>query len=409
MLPALFIGFVYGYAKNDPPLALCWNEFASTCGCPATCASCCEDDDTPCLSTECDVQKDCTVSCKNNVFGMKLAPALPPAKQAFRNNSLQSWGVAVMKSEEDSKYHAFVDTLSNNCGLGAWTTNSQIVHAVSSSPAGPFATQDVVLPVFHSNPSLTRHTDGTYLLYTVGQTNETASYQADCRTKPGTPGSCAPSIFPPHCYTGNRVELHYSKSLNGPWELLMLPDGTSDILPGGTNPQATVLANGTVVMAFTGQGVPGVHEGFYVATAVSWKGPYVVHTSPLFEFDGPMVFEDPFLYYSHREERWHALVHQYNRTNPAHQVLVGGFAWSSGTGKTILEDLFGNWTYRAKAGAVFNTTVPFVDGSSQTFARRERPALLFDAHGRPAMLYTGVCEGGGSTNCWTLAQPFSAW
>jgi hypothetical protein len=175
------------------------------------------------------------------------------------------------------------------------------------------------------------------------------------------------------------------------------------------------MGNGTVVLAFTGQGVPGVGEGFYVATAASWKGPYVVHKDPLFKFDNAhsIVFEDPFIYYSRSEQRWHALVHQYNRTHADRQVLVGGFAWSAGIGsagkrQTVLDDLFGNWTYRAEAGAVFNTTVSFVDGSSKTFTRRERPVLLFDARGQPLMLYTGVCEGAGSAHCWTLGQPVIA-
>eukprot|EP00935_MAST-01C_sp_MAST-1C-sp1_P002224 g2224.t1 len=77
---------------------------------------------------------------------LDLAPAPPPARQAFRNNSLQSWGITVMESEEDGQYHAFVDTLSNNCGLGSWITNSQIIHATSDAPTGPFAMREVVLP-----------------------------------------------------------------------------------------------------------------------------------------------------------------------------------------------------------------------------------------------------------------------
>ena len=124
-----------------------------------------------------------------------------------------------------------------------------------------------------------------------------------------------------------------------------------------------------------------------------------------------IVFEDPFLYYSQHEHRWHALVHQYNRTHPAVQVRVGGFACSAGTkaGATvedIFEDLLGNWTYRAAEGAVFNTSVDFTDGSSMTFARRERPMLLSDRNGAPSVLYTAVCEGAGQGGgCWSLAQP----
>ena len=66
-----------------------------------------------------------------------------------------------------------------------------------------------------------------------------------------------------------------------------------------------------------------------------------------------------------------------------------------------------HWRYTS--AAVYNTTVKYEDGSQVTFARRERPELLFDEKtGRPTHLVTGVVEqGGGGMNdrSFTLVQP----
>ena len=57
------------------------------------------------------------------------------------------------------------------CGLHAWETNSEIVHLVSTAPDTPFVFHDVVLPPWHHGVGVTRHLDGTFLMFTMGGTN----------------------------------------------------------------------------------------------------------------------------------------------------------------------------------------------------------------------------------------------
>ena len=42
-----------------------------------------------------------------------------------------SWGASVLHAPEDGKYYAFAASMINNCLLGDWQTNSEVVLAVS--------------------------------------------------------------------------------------------------------------------------------------------------------------------------------------------------------------------------------------------------------------------------------------
>ena len=58
----------------------------------------------------------------------------------------------------------------------------------------------------------------------------------------------------------------------------------------------------------------------------------------------------------------------------------------------------------------FIVSLNYDDGGSVTFARRERPELLFDEKtGHPTFLVTGVVDprghGGKEDRSWTLVQP----
>ena len=77
-----------------------------------------------------------------------------------------SWGGSVL--HQDGKYWMFAAEMANQCTLGQWTTNSQVVNAVSSSPLGPFVRQGIAIPPWSHNPQAVRAPDGTYVIYTLG-------------------------------------------------------------------------------------------------------------------------------------------------------------------------------------------------------------------------------------------------
>ena len=107
------------------------------------------------------------------------------------------------------RYHLFTTVFTNGCGLSGWTTNSIIVHSVADSASGPFTFHDTALPIYHTNPQVVQHTDGTYLLFAAGAIN--ASLELPCRD--GAPVRAGPAG------PWTKTAMYTSKSLYGPWKL----------------------------------------------------------------------------------------------------------------------------------------------------------------------------------------------
>ena len=122
-------------------------------------------------------------------FVLDLAPAAPVATQAFANRTLSSWGGNAAK-HTDGKYHMFAAAMTQGCNLGAWKTNSEVIHAVGDTPLGPFKFVEVLLGRWHHNPQLFVHPDGTWMILsmsTVGALQLILSFDFDC--------CCLPSSF----------------------------------------------------------------------------------------------------------------------------------------------------------------------------------------------------------------------
>jgi hypothetical protein len=279
-----------------------------------------------------------TSSAQQQQLPFSILPA-NRAAPAARWPGTTTWGIAVGK--EGDVYHAFVNTVANNCSLASWTPNSKIVRATSSSALGPFEPQETVLEAFHGNPQLTRAPDGTWLLFTVGIGSLRAEQLHEC---PG-PGHSGPRPPQPHVNTVNMTVLHSAKSLLGPWTRVPGTDGAESILPGLTNPTAHIMPNGSVVVLGIPQGCCSCAPGgcLHAATAPHWSGPYTLErTRGIIPFEATSitdwVFEDPFVFWDGAARRWHLLMHQYNASDSGHQRLDGGYAVSEG------EDLWGEWS-----------------------------------------------------------------
>jgi hypothetical protein len=268
--------------------------------------------------------------CEQPPYVLDLLPAALPAQQAYRNATLSSCerfptpafpmtasartalpcvctpplvrqlnpcaasacagGGNAVKDPKTGVYHAFFAAMRNEpgskgvCNLGAWTSNSEVIHVTSSSPTGPFKMQDVALPPWHHNPQAILHPDGHWLLYTIGTVG--VPPQKSCGV--GAALADRPRLGGPK--TGEYVQCHYSQSPSGPWTFLNITKDASN--PGifgggstsnsdhGTNPTPVVLANGTVVI--------GAHDnrGFYVQVGPTWRGPFTRWPGGyLFEFE----------------------------------------------------------------------------------------------------------------------------
>eukprot|EP00051_Salpingoeca_urceolata_P007620 m.99073 g.99073 ORF g.99073 m.99073 type:complete len:507 (+) comp15314_c0_seq1:60-1580(+) len=331
-----------------------------------------------------------------------LRPAYPPP--AFVANTT-SWGASVvLDSPSDgtgpnhsttNTYHMFLAEMTHSCGMSAWSTNSIIRHAVSSSPEGPFVRKEVVRPEFAHNPTAVRAPDGTYLIYHIGCGNGRPGYPPCTDCQGGKTGKSCHGPGEQMACSSTTTNLLYASSLDGPWKEWNANFTLSPTMtwPGVDNPTVTFFPNGSLLMLGRGGDPRRESESDGVITAPSWRGPYTFHTvvgSP-----GSPAVEDPFVWQDHRGN-FHALFHKFTDEHPGsggHAFSTDGFSW------TLTDE------------AAYTTVVTTADGTEHPFNRRERPHLLFDSTGtRPRVLYTTLTNWSssganlGHDNAFSFAQ-----
>ena len=207
-----------------------------------------------------------------------------------------SWGGNVNKGD-DGKYWLLAAEMAQQCSLKHWTTNSQVVAAVSDSPDGPFVRQNIALPPWAHNPETIRAPDGTWILYTLGDgsgSNEPWGPQVNCSAMPAPPrgatvqpdlrstarvGGAAELGGSPSCFPNCNFTMHTSKSPLGPWTatLQMVQNWTNASWNlGNWNPAPMVLPDGRVrIMAHTDW---AGWAGVTILEAPTYEGPYTVKT-----------------------------------------------------------------------------------------------------------------------------------
>lgn len=308
---------------------------------------------------------------------LELLPAAAPAAQAiWTNSSLNTWGGSVVQ-DDDGRYHIYASAMTGGCTLDQWATNSMVIHGVADSPTGPFTraagASGTAIPLWAHNPEVVRAPDGTFLLFSISALN--ATRPCTC-PQPVPPGFCPRPKLDPWI---ELTQLHYASSADGPWTLL------GRVL-FGSNPSPFVVPDtGEVFIAFK--------PGMQIARASQWRGPYKVLTRRVFPAAGASfpAIEDPYLWYDTAARRWNCLFHQYAKAAGDYAPTgPGGYAYSG------VDDVL-NWTWAVPGErTVYGFNVSLQGGQTLLLQRRERPKLLLNSTGWPAVLYNGVKFGGHS-------------
>jgi alpha-L-fucosidase len=216
---------------------------------------------------------------------------------------------------DDGKYHLFASRWPKSIGFNHWLTNSEIVHAISDKPEGPYTYSDVALAPrgagdtywdgkMTHNPAIRKSGD-TYLLYYTGTT-----YKGDMPDKDHQINDQSPLKIEAH--HNERIGLATSKSLYGPWERRDKP--ILDVVPNSweqylvANPSPFVFDDGRVMLYYKGVEQLKKHA-ISVAFANHWSGPYKrISDKPL---DVGVGAEDPTIWFENG--MFHALMLDYER------------------------------------------------------------------------------------------------
>lgn len=316
------------------------------------------------------------------------APAAPDLKielgpvsrdAVFASKTLSHWGGSLVKTE-DGRYHMFYSRWPKELGW-AWVTDSEIAHAVSSSPFGPYEFKDIALPRTDKrhwdgwcahNPTVHKFGDKYYLYY-MGNTGDGKVV--------GRPGK--QTLNWTH-RNNQRIGVAVADSPDGPWRrskkpvLDISPDDQAPDCLMTSNPSVCQRPDGGVLMVYKAvgkefplpSGGPVVH---CIATADSPTGPFVKHDKPVFTFEGERFpAEDPYIWF--QQGKYRAIVKRIKHVNKKREFSlvqydsVDGFDWQP-----------------SKHHEISDRTITWDDGSNERFDHLERPQVLIE-DGKPVAL-----------------------
>lgn len=316
----------------------------------------------------------------------RMLPA--PLNGGFRMKNYWVWDPSIVKGE-DGLYHMFASRWSKDYGFGNWVTNSEIVRAVSKSPAGPYEFAEVVLPARGKKffDGCTTHnarivkSGAYYLLYYFGNTYSEPS------PEPGI--DVWANGLAQKAWMNKRIGMAWSTSVYGPWtrsdQTILEPRPGRWDASITSNPSPVALPDGSIYLMYKSSQKdhnPPLLLG--AAGARSFKGPYErLSDKPLFEFhtkgQPDNDVEDPFVWWE----------------NDHYELIMkdrfGHICGEEGGGIHALSKDGIKWEL-ANPVKAYSKHILWEDGSKTIQANFERPFLLFE-EGKATHLFAATGAG----------------
>ncbi len=296
-------------------------------------------------------------------------------------DTVSHWGGSVVKGE-DGLYHMLYSRWPKDIGW-EWVNYSEIAHAVSESPFGPYKHVDVALPergidfwdgsATH-NPTVHKFSDGKYYLYYMGNYGNKKIVSVPGKAK----------INWVH-RNNQRIGVAVADSPNGLWRRFENP--VLDVTHGDSvahdalmtsNPSVCQMPDGRILMVYKAvgkkfdlpKGGPVVHM---VAIAENAAGPFKKYPNPVFLEEGVRFpAEDPYIWY--QDGKFRAIVKYIKHVD--HQRIFSLVHYDSKDGI--------DWE-KARYHEISDRTITWEDGTTQKLDHLERPQVLIE-DGEPIAL-----------------------
>jgi len=297
------------------------------------------------------------LSINSTLNAQTLKDAIQPAIKSagFKMNGYILWCSTVIKVGKT--YHMFASRWPEKYGLAGWTTYSEVVRATSDNLYGPYTFQEVVLQKREGkwdkerchNPKIVKAGD-VYVLYYISSANKTG--------------------------------YAWSRAITGPW------NRTDDIAMPFSNPAPLVQKDGSIYV-FGRKAVNNVRIA-QAYTAPSYNGTYTLQGDGSNILPGNNELEDPTIWWA--SNQYNVLLSDFNGK------LTGV---SKNGGQYYSKD---GITYKpVSKESVYDKTVIYDDGTSQTFKRRERPFVYQNEKGEITALFTACLTTDGQS--WVVVNP----
>lgn len=318
-----------------------------------------------------------------------------PSTAILRSPEYDIWGGSPVKGD-DGKYHLFYSRWPHSLGHHAWVTHSEIAHAVSTSPFGPWKHSDVALSSRGNafwdgscthNPTVLE-IDGKFYLYYMGNRGDQEVRKPlnwDHRNR-------------------QRVGVAVADSPYGPWKRFDRPvvDVSTDEQAVDalcvSNPAVARRPGGGVLMIYktVAKQFPlpsGGPVGLGIATADDPAGPFKKHNVQPFSVPGErFAAEDPYIWRG--KDRYWAIVKDRN----------GHFTGLKGFSLALFQSHDGfDWS-QAKHLLVTAPGFTWEHGQREDLVIMERPQLLLE-DGIPTALYCAAAKTRDKANGFNVQIP----
>ncbi len=322
-------------------------------------------------------------SCTSRDVTYEISLGKVPMTAIFKDGDDTTWSVwgASMVKGEDDLYHIFYSRWPKKLGW-SWVVDSEIAHATSKSPYGPWEFSDITLPrrgkeywdgwCTH-NPTIQK-IDGKYYLYYMGNTGDGEVL-------------CVPdkreSINWQH-RNNQRIGVAVADSPYGPWQRFDEPlidvganDEDYDCLMT-SNPSACQMADGRMLFVYKAvskryplpSGGPVVHMA---AIAETPTGPITKHDGLVFHYEGERFpAEDPYIWY--QDGKYRAIVKRIETSGNKRIFSLKHFESADGL----------DWA-EAPYAHVSDLEITWEDGQYNKLDHLERPQVYIE-NGEPLLL-----------------------
>ncbi|MDR3459201.1 MAG: glycoside hydrolase family protein [Verrucomicrobiae bacterium] len=283
-----------------------------------------------------------------------LLPA--PKHGGFAMEDYILWCASVIKVGDT--YHMFASRWPAQYGLGGWSKYSECVRATSTNLYGPYTFQEVVLQKRTNNWDNSRvhnvkivKAGDKFVLYYINSANQTGYAVADAVT--------------------------------GPWTRLDEPAMKV------SNPAIFVKPDLSIYVFGRLKDSHEVNRGI-AFTAPSYAGPYSVVANGDNLLANNCELEDPTIWWANNQ--YNLLLNDWK--GKATGMSKGGAQYFSKDGLHF---------QLLSREPVFTKTVPYDDGTSETFSRRERPFIYTNEKGEAIALFTACLPKAGPAR--VVVQP----
>ena len=300
----------------------------------------------------------------------------------LKTEGYYNWGASIIKGKE-GKYHLFYSRWKRDYSFYGWLTHSEIAHAVSDNPSGPWEYEETVLrgrgkghwdAITAHNPKI-KYFDGKYYLYYCSTNLGDKNYTNQELVETAQPGYSHPNwkILRPNQRTGVAV----SNTLEGPWKRMDQPliEPKGPITTLTVNPAIDKGRDGRYYLIIKGD---KPNEKRFIrnqamAISDSPTGPFEIQSKPVIDY---MDTEDVSMWYDQKREHYYGVFHAHS--------FIGMISSKDGI----------NWD-KATEYALMQKVVPRSDGSKLKPDRLERP-FVYTEDGEPQVLSLAVKKGNDS-------------